>query len=161
MYKIIGADGKEYGPVSAEQLRHWLNEGRVNNQTRVFAEGEMDWRALGDVSEFAPPPTGCPPGFRPVLSPSVRMNGFAITGLVFGILSLPMSICCAGVPFNILGIIFSAIALSQIKHQPDEYSGRGIALGGLISSIIGVILGAIFVTLSIIFNWGKIFLEGK
>jgi hypothetical protein len=39
MYKIIGADGKEYGPVSTEQLRQWLTEGRVNNQTRVLAEG--------------------------------------------------------------------------------------------------------------------------
>ena len=28
MYKIIGADGKEYGPISAEQLRQWLNEDR-------------------------------------------------------------------------------------------------------------------------------------
>ena len=89
------------------------------------------------------------------------MNGFAITGLVFGIISLPMSICCAGIPFNILGIIFSAIALSQIKHKPDEFTGRSIAIGGLVCSIIGVILGATIVTLSLVFNWGGRFLEGK
>lgn len=53
MYKIIGADGKEYGPVSAEQLRQWLNEGRVNQQTRVLAEGSTDWKALSDQPEFA------------------------------------------------------------------------------------------------------------
>jgi hypothetical protein len=168
MYKIIGADGKEYGPVSTEQLRQWLTEGRVNNLTRVLAEGGTDWRALGDIPEFAPapagipqPPTGYPSGFRPVASSPVRMNGFAITGLVFGIISLPMSICCAGIPFNILGIIFSAIALSQIKHKPDEFTGRSIAIGGLVCSIIGVILGATIVTLSLVFNWGGRFLEGK
>ena len=40
MYKIIGADGKEYGPVSTEQLRQWLLEGRVNSHTQVQPEGE-------------------------------------------------------------------------------------------------------------------------
>ena len=30
MYKIIGADQKEYGPVSIEQLRLWITEGRVD-----------------------------------------------------------------------------------------------------------------------------------
>ena len=37
MYKIIGADLKEYGPVSVEQLRQWISEGRVNAQTKVQA----------------------------------------------------------------------------------------------------------------------------
>ena len=35
MYEIIGADGKEYGPISFEQIRQWIAEGRVNAQTRV------------------------------------------------------------------------------------------------------------------------------
>jgi len=38
-YKIIGADGLEYGPVSAEQIRQWMAEGRVNSKTKLQAEG--------------------------------------------------------------------------------------------------------------------------
>ena len=53
MYKIIGADGKEYGPVNAEQLRQWLTEGRVNQQTRVLAEGNTEWKTFGEYPEFA------------------------------------------------------------------------------------------------------------
>jgi hypothetical protein len=53
MYKIIGADQKEYGPVSAEQLRQWVNEGRINAQTLVRAEGETEWKPLSAFSEFA------------------------------------------------------------------------------------------------------------
>ena len=63
MYKIIGADGKEYGPVSAEQLRQWLNEGRVNQQTRVQVEGSAGWQAMGDVPEFAEVTTAQLPPF--------------------------------------------------------------------------------------------------
>jgi hypothetical protein len=53
MYKIIGADQKEYGPVSAEQLRQWVTEGRVNSQTKIRAEGETEWKTMSAFPEFA------------------------------------------------------------------------------------------------------------
>ena len=53
MYKIIGADQKEYGPVTAEQLRQWLAEGRVNARTLVQAEGAPEWKTLSAFTEFA------------------------------------------------------------------------------------------------------------
>jgi hypothetical protein len=53
MYRIIGADGKEYGPISAEQLRQWIAEGRVNAQTRVLAEGATEWKTIAETPEFA------------------------------------------------------------------------------------------------------------
>lgn len=52
MYKIIGADQKEYGPVTAEQIRQWISEGRVNAQTQVCLEGTHDWKPLGMFPEF-------------------------------------------------------------------------------------------------------------
>jgi len=52
MYKIIGADQKEYGPVTADQLRQWIVEGRVGAQTSVQAEGG-DWRPAREFPEFA------------------------------------------------------------------------------------------------------------
>lgn len=39
--------------MSAEQLRQWVIEGRVNGQTLVCPEGETEWRALSTVPEFA------------------------------------------------------------------------------------------------------------
>lgn len=53
MFKIIGADGKEYGPVTAEQLRQWIAENRANAQTPVQAEGAARWQRLGELPEFA------------------------------------------------------------------------------------------------------------
>ncbi len=53
MYKIIGADKKEYGPVSAEQLREWIQQGRVSAQTLAQAEGQADWRPVIAFPEFA------------------------------------------------------------------------------------------------------------
>jgi TM2 domain-containing membrane protein YozV len=61
MYKIIGIDGQQYGPISADQIRRWLGENRVNAHTLVQSEGSADWKPLISVPEFAgefrtPPP---------------------------------------------------------------------------------------------------------
>jgi uncharacterized membrane protein len=53
MYKIIGGDKNEYGPVSAEQIRQWIKEGRANNQTQTRAEGSDEWKPLAAFPEFA------------------------------------------------------------------------------------------------------------
>jgi uncharacterized membrane protein len=53
MYKIIGADGREYGPVTVEQIQQWIREGRANAQTRVQPEGGAEWKALGELPEFS------------------------------------------------------------------------------------------------------------
>jgi hypothetical protein len=53
MYKIIGGDEREYGPVTADQIREWIDEGRANGATQVQAEGEAEWKALANCPEFA------------------------------------------------------------------------------------------------------------
>jgi hypothetical protein len=52
-YKIIGADQMEYGPVSAEQVRQWIGERRVDSETKLQAEGSGEWKQLAEVPEFA------------------------------------------------------------------------------------------------------------
>lgn len=53
MYHLIGADGKEYGPVSLDQIRQWLGEGRLNAHTQIRRDGTEQWLALGAVPELA------------------------------------------------------------------------------------------------------------
>jgi len=145
MYRIIGADGREYGPVTAGQLRQWIAEGRASAQTPALATGAPAWKPLGALPEFAGlfPPQPAPPviGPTPVTVQrwgGRRTNGFAIAGLVCGILSMA---CCCGCPFSFLGLIFSLIGWSQINRHPEVYEGRGLALAGLILSAASLLLG--------------------
>ena len=145
MYKITGADGRAYGPATAGQLRQWIAEGRANAQTPTLAPGTPEWKPLGALPEFAGNFT--PPG-PPVIGPLKpgastagqlsKTSSFATAGLVFGILSLT---CCCGCPFNILGMVFSLIGLTQINRQPELYEGRGLAITGLILSGASLVLG--------------------
>jgi hypothetical protein len=52
MFKIIGADQKEYGPISTEQIRQWIKDGRLNAQTPAQRDGG-EWKQLGAHAEFA------------------------------------------------------------------------------------------------------------
>ena len=72
----------------------------------------------------------------------------AIAGMICGIVSLPMLCCCSGFPFNILGIIFSAIGLSQIKSNPHQ-NGKGMAIAGLICAILSLVLIAVLMGLGV------------
>jgi hypothetical protein len=53
MYTIIGGDQKEYGPVTADDLRRWIAEGRLSGQSLVQAEGSGEWKPLSAFVEFA------------------------------------------------------------------------------------------------------------
>ena len=147
IYKIIGDDGREYGPVTAEHIQKWIGEHRVEFKTPVFVQGAADWNFVGNLPEFAqyfPGRTAAAPPVQPqpfpVAAPkAVRTSGVAIAGFICGILSLTFFCCLGGAPFNIFGVILSVIALLQIGAQPQVYSGRGLAIAGLILSAIGVL----------------------
>ncbi len=68
-YRIIGADGREYGPVTADQVRGWIAQGRANGQTRVRFETSTEWKLLSELPEFGdalggPAPAATPPPRR-------------------------------------------------------------------------------------------------
>jgi hypothetical protein len=148
IYKIIGEDGKEYGPATAEQIRQWIAEGRVERRTPIFVDGAKDWNFVALLPEFTGyfPAATTPPTIAPPLrgtSTAGRMaktNSYAQAGMIFGILSV--TCCCCGFPFGILGLIFSLIGLSQISANPELHEGRGMAIAGLVLSILSLLLGA-------------------
>jgi Domain of unknown function (DUF4190)/GYF domain 2 len=146
MYRIIGADGKEYGPVSADQLRRWIVEGRADANTRIAVEGSTEWRALRTFAEFAyllpPAPLG------PVTGPVRQTNSMAVAAMVMGICSLVFCLCCYGTPFNVLGIVFSIIALNQIRSEPERYSGKNMAVAGLALCVLSIVLSIIFLVIA-------------
>lgn len=138
MYKIQGADQKEYGPVAAEVIRDWIRQGRVTARTLVQSEGVSEWKPLSDFIEFgsdlaakqggagsaASPMLGAVP---PALPPKPK-SGMAVTSLVFGILSMVGCPIIASLPAIILG----HIAHSRNRRSPNEYGGGGLATAGFV-----------------------------
>jgi len=59
-YKILGGDGKEYGPVSLEQMLAWVREGRVNATTQVWRSDQSAWFNAVQLPELQLPPQPVP-----------------------------------------------------------------------------------------------------
>jgi hypothetical protein len=156
-YRIVGADQKEYGPVSEEQLRQWIIEGRANAQTVVRAD-EGPWKPLGTYPEFAAalgiapatdssgiPPLSAPPPVPPLprmtSTGPVQTNPMAIAGLICSILGL----FCCGPIFSTLGLIFSVMAIYQINQNPSRFGGKQVAIAGVVLGVIGYAIFAVLI----------------
>jgi hypothetical protein len=154
MYTIIGGDGQKYGPVSADELRRWIAEGRANSQT--LAQGDDGvWKPLASFSELAPSPSqelpSAPPppiAGTPVLTPGTvtvpagaRTNSMAIAALVLSILGL----ACCGPIFSTIGLILGIVALNQINRNAPLEGGKGLAIAAIVIAVVGYVLVAIFI----------------
>ena len=146
MYRIIGADGREYGPISTEQLRQWVAEGRANAQTKVLPEGATEWKALGEFPEFFAATPGTPgmltPPPPPPPMPVPAMSGEAvnqINGPAIGLIAVAiLGFVLQGIALvvNLLGA--SLFATSQM---PSEAWGRMMSGSlGVISNVIALVV---------------------
>ena len=72
-----------------------------------------------------------------------RIHGLAVAGFVTGL----VSIFFAGIILGVLSVVFSGIALGKIKQSPDTFSGKGLAIAGLILGLIGAIGALILVAM--------------
>src|SRR5690348_6147244 len=94
MYRIIGTDGQQYGPINADQIRRWLVENRVNAQTLAQAEGSQEWKPLISYAEFsadfkAPPAAGPVPPAGTQANPRAGSKVAAgICGILLGSLGI-------------------------------------------------------------------------
>lgn len=76
----------------------------------------------------------------PVAAGGGQNQTLAIVSLVLGILSIP---CCGFIVFGIAALVTGFMAKGKADQNPNEYGGRGLALGGLILGGITIILGII------------------
>ena len=131
MYKIIGSDGRQYGPVNAEQIRHWLAENRVHAQTFVQAEGSQDWKPLISYPELAAELNAAPPPMVPPFTVSSRASHKIPAGIL-GIL-----LGCLGIHKFILGYTGTGVIMLLVTLLT-------CGIGGVVMHIIGLIEGIIY-----------------
>jgi TM2 domain-containing membrane protein YozV len=121
MYKIIGVDGQQYGPVSAEEIRRWIAGNRVKAQTLAQMEGASEWKPLGSFSEFAPELKVMPPPMVPPPTVASRASSkipAGICGILLGSLGIHKFILGytgAGLVM-LLVTVLSCFILSPIMH---------------------------------------------
>ncbi|HEV2318573.1 MAG TPA: NINE protein [Verrucomicrobiae bacterium] len=138
MYKIIGTDGRHYGPVEADQIRRWLAEHRLNANSLAQSEGSTDWKPVISFPEFssefsqAPPPVSgsgynprasnkIPAGVCAILLGGLGIHKFILGYTGAGLIMLLVSILTCGVLWPILHIIAIVEGIIYLCKTDDDF----------------------------------------
>lgn len=137
MYRIIGKDGQQYGPVTADQLRGWIVENRVNAQTITQAEGDLQWKPLGSFAEFAPDlkfPSTSPTVPPTIAAPTSSVNLRASNKLPAGICGILLG--SFGVHKFILGYTGPGLVMLLVTVLTCGLASPVMHIIGLVEGII-------------------------
>ena len=81
-----------------------------------------------------------------------QSNGMATASLILGIISIVLGFFgWIGIICGILAIIFAIVAKNKIKVNPALAHTNGSATGGLITGIIGLLIGIAITVIAIMF----------
>jgi uncharacterized RDD family membrane protein YckC len=154
MFSILGADGKEYGPVSAPRIQEWIAGGRANLQTKARRAGETEWRTLGDYPEFGAAPVPAVPGVPPAVAtsnpapvavaaavPDQPLAGLGRRFLAAFIDGLLKSLCMVPLCLAIMGIV--GLAMANPSEPPDPEKVSPLIVAGWIQSLPLLLLLAV------------------
>ena len=73
-YTMIGADGQQYGPISLDQIKTWIAEGRIAGDTKIQRSDTRSWLPAWQYPELglaqAPPAAAPPPPLSATAPPA-------------------------------------------------------------------------------------------
>jgi len=137
------------GPLTESELRQALSHGRISEQMLLWTAGMNTWMPARMLPHLYLPGTAQPP--EPSLHIGApRMSGLAIASLVLSLTGFVLGWCCCfGLLLSLLAIIFGHMAQSQIRQQPQRWTGAGLAITGF---VVGYISLALYLTIMVIFG---------
>ena len=169
MYRVKGADQKEYGPVTAEQVRQWIQEGRLNRYSLLQKEGDPAWKPMEQNPEFGDLLTATTPS-APV-SPAISGGGSSgFTGVIAdpqraaSQLKVPailiLVLAGIGAVLSVAGLFIKGAILEavlnagipfdpNIRTQLEQSRAAGIGVSEIFQAVLGlginvlVIVGAL------------------
>jgi len=140
-YTMIGTDGQQYGPVSLEQFKSWIGEGRVAMDTKVMRSDTQSWLAARQYPELGlsqavaggpPPLSGAALGLISGVSPQAAIDPLMVRRQQLG----------ARWFFWVAG--FSAVNILMVQSGRMFLVGLAIGLG---SPVLSIVAAAIFAAL--------------
>ena len=87
-----------------------------------------------------------PPGYAPV----IPTNSKATAALITGITTLVLSWCCGLGVFGLVAVVLGMKGRSEVRQSQGTQTGEGLALAGIITGAIAVVVGVLVVALIVL-----------
>ncbi len=92
------------------------------------------------------PQYGPPPGYAPVLPTNTK----ATAALITGITTLVLSWCCGLGVFGLVAVVLGMKGRSEVRQSQGTQTGEGLALAGIITGAIAVVVGLLVIALIVV-----------
>jgi len=128
-----------------------FNQSPFEQSQTPFGQQSSPYNPPIQQTEWTPPPApvsnwqdqglGANTPFQPPVSAQGQDQTLAIVSLVTGILSI---LCCGPIT-GIPAIITGFMAKNNIDANPSQYTGRGMAIAGMIMGGISILFGILYI----------------
>ena len=99
-----------------------------------------------DVPAYGPSYGGPPPGYAPVLPTNTK----ATAALITGITTLVLSWCCGLGVLGLVAVVLGMKGRSEVRQSQGTQTGEGLALAGIITGAIAVVIGLLVIALIVV-----------
>ncbi len=133
---MIQEQNNPFAPTPFGQVSEPVNQQIEQSNWTPPPAPEAGWQnqQIGQNTPFQPPVAGG----------SGQNQTLAIVSLVLGILSI---LCCGWIVPGVVAVVLGFMAKNKAEQNPNEFGGRGLALGGIITGGISLVLGVIVLLL--------------
>ena len=167
---FVSRNGVQQGPHSLEEINSLLSAGQLSASDLAWQEGMAQWEPLSRIpgvnaaggpppmpggvpavrSAYQPPQSNVAPQGMAAGPPST--SGMAIASLVLGILCLLLFFThIFALIIGLLAVIFGHVSRGAINRSRGRLGGGGMALAGLITGYIGMVLAIILLIVAAVF----------
>lgn len=158
MYKVKGADNNEYGPISADQVRQWIRENRLNRASLVENVDVPGWKTLGEFPEFADAfapaspafaAVSAPPGYSsPIADPvatAARLKLPAIILIIFAVLGFLLTLASPFMKKFMIESMTHFFEQANVQLPPESRNQLETAAnaGFQLQDVFGLVLGLV------------------
>ena len=73
-----------------------------------------------------------------------RNQTLPTVSLVLGIFAILFTCCYGGIPFGAAALVLGYLGLKNANENPMRFGGRSLAIGGIVTGVIGLLISIIF-----------------
>jgi hypothetical protein len=138
-------DNQRHGPVSLETVQHLLAARALTRDSLVWREGMVNWLPKSAVPELQASLNiyAGPSAHYPGMATMAPNSGLAIASMICGIVSILL--CYVNALAAIPAVICGHMALKKISRSEQPMAGRGMAIAGLVTGYIGLLIQISFI----------------
>jgi hypothetical protein len=124
----------EPSPVQAEEVGSTPWQSDNNGSNPYYNTADNSYNTTGSSYDFTQPSYQTEEPFNP----NAQSKGLSIAAMVCGIISIVGVCCYIGLPVAIVALVLGIIALVK------KYGGRGMAIAGVVTGCVGLIINVLF-----------------